>query len=83
MRGLEVPTLPAWTAHGGLVRHLTERPPHRFQPANASWGLMLDPPGELPREKSARRKAAVTAALGTIRSWREAFPWPVPAPRSA
>ena len=83
MRGLEVPTLPAWTAHGGLVRHLTERPPHRFQPANASWGLMVDPPAELPREKSARRKAAVTAALGTIRSWREAFPWPVPAPRSA
>jgi len=83
MRGLEVPTLPAWTAHGGLVRHLTERPPHRFQPANASWGLMVDPPVELPREKSARRKAAVTAALGTIRSWREAFPWPVPAPRSA
>lgn len=83
MRDLEVPTLPAWTAHGGLVRHLTERPPHRFQPANASWGLMVDPPAELPREKSARRKAAVTAALGTIRSWREAFPWPVPAPRSA
>jgi methylenetetrahydrofolate--tRNA-(uracil-5-)-methyltransferase len=83
MRGLEVPTLPAWTAHGGLVRHLTERPPHRFQPANASWGLMVDPPAELPREKSARRKAAVTAALGTIRSWREAFPWPVPVPRSA
>jgi methylenetetrahydrofolate--tRNA-(uracil-5-)-methyltransferase len=83
MRGLEVPTLPAWTAHGGLVRHVTERPPHRFQPANASWGLMVDPPAELPREKSARRKAAVTAALGTIRSWREAFPWPVPAPRSA
>ena len=83
MRGLEVPTLPAWTAHGGLVRHVTERPPHRFQPANASWGLMVDPPAELTREKSARRKAAVTAALGTIRSWREAFPWPVPAPRSA
>ena len=82
LRGLGIPTLPAWTAHGGLVRHLTERPPHRFQPANASWGLMVDPPSELPREKGARRKAAVAAALGTIRSWREAFPWPVPDPRS-
>jgi methylenetetrahydrofolate--tRNA-(uracil-5-)-methyltransferase len=82
LRGLGMPTLPAWTAHGGLVRHLTERPPHRFQPANASWGLMVDPPTELPREKGARRKAAVAAALGTIRSWREAFPWPVPDPCS-
>ena len=82
LRGLGIPTLPAWTAHGGLVRHLTERPPHRFQPANASWGLMVDPPTELPREKGARRKAAVAAALGTIRSWRAAFPWPVPDPRS-
>jgi methylenetetrahydrofolate--tRNA-(uracil-5-)-methyltransferase len=78
LRGLEVPTLPAWTAHGGLVRHLTERPPHRFQPANASWGLMVDPPTELPREKGPRRRAAVAIALEAIREWREAFPWPVP-----
>jgi methylenetetrahydrofolate--tRNA-(uracil-5-)-methyltransferase len=79
LRGLEAPTLPAWTAHGGLVRHLTERPPHRFQPANAAWGLMVDPPLELPREKGARRRACAGAALETVRSWREAFPWPVPA----
>jgi methylenetetrahydrofolate--tRNA-(uracil-5-)-methyltransferase len=78
LRGLEAPTLPAWTAHGGLVRHLTERPPHRFQPANAAWGLMVDPPIELPREKGARRRACAGAALEAVRSWREAFPWPVP-----
>jgi methylenetetrahydrofolate--tRNA-(uracil-5-)-methyltransferase len=78
LRGSEVPTLPAWTAHGGLVRHLTERPPHRFQPANASWGLMVDPPIELPREKGARRRACVGVALEAVRSWRAAFPWPVP-----
>jgi methylenetetrahydrofolate--tRNA-(uracil-5-)-methyltransferase len=80
LRGLGAPTLPAWTAHGGLVRHLTERPPHRFQPANASWGLMVDPPQELPREKGPRRRAAVAIALEAIREWREAFPWPVPNP---
>lgn len=80
LRGLEVPALPAWTAHGGLMRHLTERPPHRFQPANASWGLMVDPPTELPRERGARRRACVSAALEAVRSWREAFPWPVPSP---
>jgi methylenetetrahydrofolate--tRNA-(uracil-5-)-methyltransferase len=80
LRGLEVPTLAAWTAHGGLVRHLTERPPHRFQPANVSWGLMVDPPTELPSERGARRRACVSAALEAVRSWREAFPWPVPSP---
>jgi methylenetetrahydrofolate--tRNA-(uracil-5-)-methyltransferase len=78
LRGGEVPPLPAWTAHGGLLRHLTERPPHRFQPANAAWGLMLDPPTELPREKRARRVACVSAALEAVRGWREAFPWPIP-----
>jgi methylenetetrahydrofolate--tRNA-(uracil-5-)-methyltransferase len=83
LQGLESPALAAWTVHGGLVRHLTERPPHRFQPANASWGLMVDPPTELPRERGARRRACVSAALETVRTWRAAFPWPVPTPRPA
>ncbi|MGE5236403.1 MAG: methylenetetrahydrofolate--tRNA-(uracil(54)-C(5))-methyltransferase (FADH(2)-oxidizing) TrmFO [Acidobacteriota bacterium] len=67
-----------WTAHGGLLRHLTERPPHRFQPANAAWGLMVDPPVELPREKGARRRAAGALALEEIVRWRSALPWAVP-----
>jgi methylenetetrahydrofolate--tRNA-(uracil-5-)-methyltransferase len=80
LRGTIAPTLPAWTAHGGLLRHLTERPPHRFQPANAAWGLMTYPPIELPREKGARRRAAGAAALEAIRRWRASFPWTLPAP---
>ena len=69
LRGITLPPPPPWTAHGGLVRHLTERPPHRFQPANAAWGLMTDPPAELPREKGQRRRAAVAVALDAIRAW--------------
>jgi methylenetetrahydrofolate--tRNA-(uracil-5-)-methyltransferase len=80
LAGVAAPPLPAWTAHGGLVRHLTERPPHRFQPANAAWGLMLDPPAELPRNKSERRRAASAYALEAIRAWRASFSWPVPGP---
>lgn len=80
LHGVTVPALPGWTAHGGLMRHLTERPPHRFQPANAAWGLMLEPPTELPRGKGARRHAAVDCALNAIRAWRAAFPWLVPEP---
>jgi len=78
LRGVTLPPPPPWTAHGGLVRHLTERPPHRFQPANAAWGLMTDPPSELPREKGQRRRAAVAAALDAIRTWRGAIGWEVP-----
>jgi methylenetetrahydrofolate--tRNA-(uracil-5-)-methyltransferase len=78
LAGVAAPPLPGWTAHGGLVRHLTERPPHRFQPANAAWGLMLDPPIALPRGKAPRRQAAGAYALDAIRAWRAAFPWPVP-----
>ena len=81
--GVVAPPLPGWTAHGGLVRHLTERPPHRFQPANAAWGLMLDPPAELPRGKSARRQAAAQIALAAIREWRAVLPWPIPARHEA
>ena len=76
--GVRPPAPPGWTAHGGLIRHLIERPPHRFQPANATWGLMLDPPIELPRSKGERRKAAAEFALAEIRRWRAAFPWEVP-----
>ena len=78
LRGMTLPPPPPWTAHGGLVRHLTERPPHRFQPANAAWGLMTDPPVELPREKGQRRRATVTAALDAIGTWRCTIPWNVP-----
>jgi methylenetetrahydrofolate--tRNA-(uracil-5-)-methyltransferase len=77
--GAELPPPPTWTAHGGLVRHLTERPAQRFQPANAAWGLMTDPMVELPRDKGARRAAAAAAALDAIRAWRALAPWPVPA----
>jgi methylenetetrahydrofolate--tRNA-(uracil-5-)-methyltransferase len=83
LKGVGLAPMPAWTAHGGLIRHLTERPPHRFQPANVSWGLMAEPPMALPRGKSARRSSAAAAALAAIQSWRAALPWPVPDPAPA
>ena len=78
LRGEELTPVPSWTAHGGLVRHLTRRTPERFQPANASWGLMTDPPVVLPRERAARRAAAAGFALDAIAAWRGALEWPVP-----
>lgn len=78
--GVELPPPPPWTAHGGLIRHLTQRDPRRFQPANASWGLMTDPPVALPRDKSQRRRRAVEVALETILAWRAQLAVPIPRP---
>ena len=79
LRGVHCPELPRWTAHGGLLRHLTERPAERFQPANAAWGLMLEPPVPLPRERGKRRAVAAQAALAAIRDWRAAIALPAAA----
>jgi methylenetetrahydrofolate--tRNA-(uracil-5-)-methyltransferase len=80
--GQPLPPPPPWTAHGGLWRHLQKSNPARFQPANAAWGLMTDPPIPLPQDKTARRKQAVVAALQAIRQWRGQLPIPVPQPPS-
>jgi len=76
--GFEPEAIAPWTAHGGLVRHLTARDPQRFQPANAAWGLMQDPPVALPRDKRVRRESAAAEALKAVSDFRSAFPWPTP-----
>ncbi len=81
VHGAAVEPVPPFTAHGGLIRHLTERPPHRFQPANAAWGLMARPPVEVPRDRRRQRVAAAAIALDAVASWCAAFPWPVPGRR--
>jgi len=61
---------PPETAMGGLVRHVTQRPPKGFQPSNITWGL-LQCPEELRRIRSKRdrREAQARGALEKIRSW--------------
>lgn len=80
LAGAEAPALAHWTAHGGLVRHLTERPPHLYQPSNAAWGLMTEPPIPLPRDKGNRRQVASAAALSEIIRWRALLPFTIPQP---
>lgn len=66
---------PAHTAHGALVRHLTEREPRGFQPANVSWGLIVCP-AELAavRDRARRRELQAEAALAAIADWCAATP---------
>jgi methylenetetrahydrofolate--tRNA-(uracil-5-)-methyltransferase len=62
LAGGSPPPPPQETAMGGLVRHLTERSPHGFQPANISWGLIATPP-ELAAMRSRRERRERHALL--------------------
>lgn len=64
---LQVP--PANTAHGALVRYISEANADTFQPMNINFGLL--PPLEKPvRPKKARREAMVTRALRELEQWQ-------------
>jgi len=61
---------PPDTACGGLVRHLTERSPGGFQPANISWGLIATPPHLAAiRSRRERRERHAEHALESIAAW--------------
>ena len=67
-RGPQPP--PPDTACGGLVRHLTERSPSGFQPANISWGLIATPPPlAAVRSRRERRERHAEHALASIAAW--------------
>ncbi|MGQ9494942.1 MAG: methylenetetrahydrofolate--tRNA-(uracil(54)-C(5))-methyltransferase (FADH(2)-oxidizing) TrmFO [Thermoanaerobaculaceae bacterium] len=79
--GTCLPPPPPWTAHGGLLRHLQQANPQRFQPANITWGLILEPLETLPRDKRQRRQRLAAQALEAMSRWRATLPVPVPSPR--
>jgi methylenetetrahydrofolate--tRNA-(uracil-5-)-methyltransferase len=61
---------PATTAHGALVRYISEAAPDTFQPMNINFGLLpaLDRPV---RPKKARREAMVARALTDLQHWQQ------------
>jgi methylenetetrahydrofolate--tRNA-(uracil-5-)-methyltransferase len=70
LNGLERLPPPPETAHGGLLRHLSEGDPNNFQPSNVTWGLMSTPPEAAAiRGRRARREAHAERALSLIREW--------------
>ena len=77
LAGGSPPPPPHGTAKGGLVRHLTERSPHGFQPANISWGLIATPP-ELAamRSRRERRERHALLAVERIRHWAASLEGP-------
>jgi methylenetetrahydrofolate--tRNA-(uracil-5-)-methyltransferase len=62
---------PPETAHGGLLRHLTESDPDNFQPSNINWGLMVTPDDlKRIRGRRPRREAHAERALASIQEWK-------------
>jgi len=60
---------PETTAHGALVRHLTDTEPSRFQPTNVIFSL-FPPLPEAIRHKDKRREELVKRALRDIEEWK-------------
>jgi methylenetetrahydrofolate--tRNA-(uracil-5-)-methyltransferase len=65
MQGQEAVEVPAATAHGSLITHVTT-PVKGFQPSNINFGL-LPPPDTSIRDKKLKKKAVVERAL---REWQ-------------
>jgi methylenetetrahydrofolate--tRNA-(uracil-5-)-methyltransferase len=65
MQGQEAVEVPAATAHGSLITHVTT-PVKGFQPSNINFGL-LPPPDTSIRDKKLKKKAVVERA---IREWQ-------------
>lgn len=70
LAGIDCEPPPPQTAFGGLVRHLTERGPHGFQPSNITWGL-IEVPEQVRsiRDKRQRRERHAELAIEGIRAW--------------
>jgi methylenetetrahydrofolate--tRNA-(uracil-5-)-methyltransferase len=70
LRGTVPSPPPPETAHGGLIRHLTESNADSFQPANVTWGLLVQPDEvRRIRNRRERRERHAEIALHRIVDW--------------
>lgn len=64
----KLPVPPAATAHGALVRHITEADPKHFQPMNVNYGLFPELSGRF--KKAERRRLLAERALKELDEWQ-------------
>jgi methylenetetrahydrofolate--tRNA-(uracil-5-)-methyltransferase len=67
-QGQETRTLPAETMLGALCRYISLADGDNYQPTNAAFGLLPDPPGGI-RKKKDRRLARSARALDALEAW--------------
>lgn len=64
LKGMRIPDVPQTTAHGALIRHITETDPKYFQPSNINFGLIPVAEEMLRiRDKKLRRKMIAEKAI--------------------
>jgi methylenetetrahydrofolate--tRNA-(uracil-5-)-methyltransferase len=64
MQGRETPEVPETTAHGALIRHITESNGRDFQPSNINFGLFrLSGEAVKTRDKKLKKKMLVETAV--------------------
>ncbi|MRR06508.1 MAG: methylenetetrahydrofolate--tRNA-(uracil(54)-C(5))-methyltransferase (FADH(2)-oxidizing) TrmFO [Deltaproteobacteria bacterium] len=67
-----IPVPPATTAHGALIRHITEADPQHFQPMNINYGLFPAISGKM--KKAERRLRLAERALHDLEPWIASLP---------
>jgi methylenetetrahydrofolate--tRNA-(uracil-5-)-methyltransferase len=67
-----IPVPPATTAHGALIRHITEADPQHFQPMNVNYGLFPAITGKM--KKAERRQRLAERALHDLDTWMASLP---------
>lgn len=67
-----IPIPPPMTAHGSLIRHITNADPRHFQPMNINYGLFPALPGKM--KKSERRLRLAERALQELETWKASQP---------
>ncbi len=68
VRGLPPLVPPRETMLGALCHYIAHADPRDYQPTNAAFGLLPEPP-EAPRGRKARRLARAERALAALESW--------------
>ncbi len=67
-KGLEPVRLAPETMLGALCRYISRADPEGYQPTNAAFGLLPDPPAEA-RGKRERREARARRAIAALEQW--------------
>ena len=68
IQGRMIPPVPYATAHGALIRHITESDPGHFQPSNINFGL-FPASGSLEKMRDKKLKKAKIAEVA-IEAWK-------------